>query len=314
MDIVASNWGLNSQYQATPDAPHRLYYGDFNRDGLVGLVESQVEPGSGRDLPDREFPMMRMLLPGVREKFATFAAYSRATVGDVLGDALASARRLEADTFASMIFLNRGDHFEARPLPPEAQLAPAFAVCIGDADGDGREDCFLSQNFFAVQPLLNRGDAGRGLWLMGDGTGGFTADLLSGVAAYGEQRGAALADFDGDGRIDLALSQNGSATKLYRNSSGKPGLRIRLRGTGGNPDAIGASVRLGAGGQWGPRRELHLGAGYWSVDSLTMVLALPAGAAELEVRWPGGKTTKHSIPPDSREVEVLVTGEIRRVR
>jgi len=42
------------------------------------------------------------------------------------------------------------------PLPAEAQLAPAFAVCVGDMDGDGKEDVFLSQNFFAVAPETSR--------------------------------------------------------------------------------------------------------------------------------------------------------------
>jgi len=59
-----------------------------------------------------------------------------------------------------MAFLNHGDHFEAIPLPAEAQLAPAFAVLLGDFDGDGAEDVFLSQNFFARnrKPLVRMPD------------------------------------------------------------------------------------------------------------------------------------------------------------
>jgi len=45
---------------------------------------------------------------------------------------------------------NRGDHFLVAPLPFEAQVAPAFGVCVADLDGDGYEDVFLSQNCFAV--------------------------------------------------------------------------------------------------------------------------------------------------------------------
>ena len=55
-------------------------------------------------------------------------------------------------------------------------------------DGDGKEDVFLSQNFFATLPEEWRHDAGRGLWLRGDGQGGFKAvsGQESGVAVYGE--------------------------------------------------------------------------------------------------------------------------------
>jgi hypothetical protein len=51
-----------------------------------------------------------------------------------------------------MVFLNRGPHFEARELPLEAQVAPVFAINVADVDGDGHEDVFLSQNFFATRP------------------------------------------------------------------------------------------------------------------------------------------------------------------
>ena len=104
----------------------------------------------------------------------------------------------------SRVFLNRGDHFESRVLPAEAQWAPAFGVSVADFNGDGFEDVFLSQNFFAVPPDESRLDAGRGLLLRGDGRGGFAplSGAESGIEVYGEQRGSAVADLDHDGRPD----------------------------------------------------------------------------------------------------------------
>lgn len=84
---------------------------------------------------------------------------------------------------------------------------------------------------------------------------------------YGGQRGAALCDFISDGRVDVAVSQNGAATKLCENVSGKPGLRVRLDGGPLNPTGIGAMVRLQFEGGMGPVRVVTAGSGYWSQDS-----------------------------------------------
>src|SRR4029079_2492998 len=124
-------------------------------------------------------------------KFPTYTGFASANVTNALGDKWNSIKEVRATTLDSTTFLRRGTRFEPRPLPREAQLAPAFAVCVGDADGDSHEDVFLSQNFFAVNADGTRLDAGRGLWLRGTGDGKLVPmpGQDSGVKVYGEQRG-----------------------------------------------------------------------------------------------------------------------------
>jgi hypothetical protein len=195
-------------------------------------------------------------------------------------------------------------------------MSPAFGLCVGDFDGDGREDLFIAQNFFAVQPETPRYDAGRGLLLAGDGSGGFRAvpGQESGIRVYGQQRGAAAADFDGDGRLDLALAQNGTETRLFHNKQARPGLRLRLRGPANNPDGFGAVVRVNCAGHWGPAREIHGGEGYWSQDSLVQVMATPAAPREIAVRWTGGKSNTNAIPAQAREIELGFDGDLKIMR
>jgi hypothetical protein len=195
-------------------------------------------------------------------------------------------------------------------------LTPAFGLVAADFDGDGAEDLFLSQNFFAVEPQSSRCDAGRGLLLLGDGQGGLQAipGQESGIAVYGEQRGAAAADYDGDGRLDLAVSQNGTYTRLFHNLRAQPGLRVRLAGPPGNPTGIGAVLRLQSGDRLGPAREVHAGSGYWSQDSAVQVLARLPEPMKLSIRWPGGSVTTADLPKGAREVEVSWKSDVKSVR
>ena len=312
LDIIASNWGLNSPYAATFDQPLALFYGDFNQRNAVDLIETEVDPATRAVVPRRMLNPLAGALPFLREHFSSHKAFSEASIDEVLKALPTKANETHATTLASMIFFNRGKRFEAVELPREAQLAPAFSVNIGDYDGDGHEDIFLSQNVFSEEPEIARSDAGRGILLKGNGTGNVFAvpGQESGIQIYGEQRGAAVSDFDEDGRLDLVVTQNGAATRLFRNVGAKPALRVRLKGPVGNPTGIGATLQLVFAGGKGPLREIHAGSGYWSQDSAVQLMALRQAAASIAVHWPGGRSTTTAIPTDAKEVTIDWSGTL----
>jgi enediyne biosynthesis protein E4 len=313
LDIIASNWGLNTDYQASSNQPARLYYGDFTDRGALDLIETVYDPLRQAEIPRRLRDVLARAFPALNGTFPTHKAYAEATLEQVLAVFPKPAGKVEATTLATMVFFNRTNHFEAVEMPYEAQIAPGFAVNVGDFDGDGNEDVFLSQNFITLAAgMLRPDDAGRGLWLRGTGGGQLEAvsGQKSGILVYGEQRGAALGDFDGDGRVDLAVSQNGGETKLYQNVLGKPGLRVRLAGPAGNPDGVGAALRLVFGARMGAAREIHGGSGYWSQDSVVQVMGCPEPPTQIWVRWPGGKTTTSPIPAGAKEITVDTDGKL----
>jgi hypothetical protein len=157
---------------------------------------------------------------------------------------------------------------------------------------------------------MTRQDPGRGLWQRGDGKVGFQAvpGQPRGLLNYGEQRGCAVSDFDQDGRVDLVVAQNNGETKLYHNRGATPGLRVKLHGPPGNPTGIGAVIRTGREGSWGPAREVHAGSGHWSMDSAVQVMSRAAAPDKIQVHWPGGRRTVSEIPADAREITVDYAG------
>jgi hypothetical protein len=280
-----------------------LYFG-FLESRRPSVLLAQEDPRIGGVAPLTSFARLGLALPGAAQRLRTFEAYADATIEQVLGGG--QGVRLGATTMEHMVFLNRGERFEARALPVEAQCAPAFYAGVADFDGDGNEDLFLSQNFFATEVATPRYDAGRSLLLLGDGAGGFepVPGQRSGLMVYGEQRGAAYADFDGDGRLDLAVSQNGAGTRLFRNAGAGSGLRVRLVGPPGNPTAVGAQLRLWYADRAGPVREVQAGSGYWSQNGAVQVLGRSGEPTALWIRWPGGREQVVPLAPGQADVTV----------
>jgi hypothetical protein len=313
LDIIASNWGLNDGYQASSDHPLQLYYGDVGGAGLVDLVEAYYAPELHGEVPRRSLNALSQAFPALIEQYPTHHAFSTTTISNLLRLLPGKPRIVAATTLSITAFLNRGTNFVPVEFPAEAQFAPAFSVNIADVDGDGHEDVFLSQNFFATRPEWPRLDGGRALWLRGDGAGHLTPipGQHSGVKVYGEQRGAALSDFNEDARVDLVVTQNGAATRLYENIGARPGLRVRLNGPNSNPLGIGAVLRLQFGQRLGPAREIHGGSGYWSQDSPAQVLGCPEPPTGIQVRWPGGKSSQSPIPARAIDITLDEAGRLQ---
>ena len=123
-------------------------------------------------------------------------------------------------------------------------------------------------------------------------------------------RGAAYADINNDGRLDLLLSTNGGPVYLFRNEAQGPAavnhsLRIKLIGTKSNRDGIGATAKLTSGGET-QTEMLRSGSSYLSASELVLTFGLGQRdkADSIEIRWPSGQLDRLSSVPSSATISL----------
>ena len=215
--LMLGNLGLNSYLSASPQAPSRLYVGDFAHTHTVQALIT-VER-HGESYPVAGVDELTRALPGLHQQFPSYTAFGGRRIEDLFLPAdLNNARRLEAYDFASSMAINNGNGtFTLRRLPVEAQLAPVAATIAEDFDGDGRVDLLLAGNEFGLPPLFGRYDASYGLLLHGDGGGRFTPVELSrsGLVLEGQVRHMKVLRQAGGGRLIL-VARNDDKLQVLR--------------------------------------------------------------------------------------------------
>lgn len=200
-------------------------------------------------------------------------------------------------------------------IGPASRLLLKFGFFFFDYDLDGRLDVLtsnghLEEEISKVQASQSYRQPAQLFWNAGE------AGFISVTAQHGGNdllrpmvgRGSAFADMDGDGDLDAVITEAGGPPLLVRNgqSLGHHFVRLKLVGTRSNRDAIGAWVRLSAGGQtqW---RQVMSAKSYLSASELELTFGLGTSATvdAVEVTWPDG--SKQPVGPVS--VDSLTTVE-----
>jgi len=163
---------------------------------------------------------------------------------------------------------------------------------FADVDNDGRPDLFLAKGNVDQMPGLAMQDPNNLLMQQPDGTFLETA-VSAGVATKERSRGAALADFDGDGRLDLVVTNRRAPMEIYRNITADVGnwIGVSLSQGGRNVNAVGAVVTVMSAGQ-SQSQQITVGGGHAGGKALPLHFGLgEATHAALRILWPDGAET-----------------------
>jgi len=205
---------------------------------------------------------------------------------------------------------------------PRSEIGRASLLTLGfgcfffDYDLDGWPDVLIANGHVDddIQKVqANVSYAERPHLFRNVGKGKFEEVTKSVGAAFATPRvgrGAAFADINNDGRLDLLLSTNAGPAYLFRNEvQGTPAanrsLRIKLIGTKSNRDGIGAVVKLTSGGET-QTELLRSGSSYLSASELVLTFGLGQRdkADSIEIRWPRGQLDRLSAVPAGATISV----------
>ena len=310
---------------------------DFDDDGRTDVyVANDADPNQlWMNRGDGAFEDDAVLLGAAYNRFGVGEAGMGIALGDVDGD-------LDLDLFLShlieetnTLYVNLGgtpglsDGFDDRAA--EAGLAApstpytGFGTAFFDADNDGDLDLAVVNGAVKRRPtaLSDRADwfwrgyAEPNLLMLGDGAGAFvdgSGDSGDFGAALDVSRGLVPFDLEGDGDLDLLVSNLEGPARIYRNeSAGGSGGWLSLRVV--DPElqrtALGASVVAWIDDRPVRRRVLPLG-GYLTGGEGPIHIGLGDAprVERFEVTWPGGEVEEFDGAESGAEV-VLARGEGR---
>jgi hypothetical protein len=201
-------------------------------------------------------------------------------------------------------------------IGPGSRQALSFGLFFFDADLDGRLDLLqtnghVEDEINIVQPSQHYEQPTQLFWNCGPACARqfiqMADEAVGDLSRPVVGRGAGYGDLDGDGDLDVVITQVNRAPLILRNDqqTGHNWLRVRVHGPEGNPDALGARVRLFAG-ERAMERDVMPTRSYLTQVELPLTFGL-AGATQAErlvVTWPDGTHAELTDVPAGQTVDI----------
>ncbi|WP_299289180.1 VCBS repeat-containing protein [uncultured Mucilaginibacter sp.] len=279
MDYVAGNLGQNSNYKATFAEPMTILAKDVDNNGSYDAMifcYMKAEDGTQKPFPMHTRDDLISQVISTRKKFPTYKGFGRATMDDLWSKQdKENAVVLKATDMNTSFIENMGNgKFSISAMPIAAQMAPVYGMVARDIDQDGFLDLLMVGNDYGMEPFTGRHDAFMGLYLKGNGKGGFSSKPVTGSGFFvdGDAKGLAVVHRAKGNDLYIA-SQNQDSLKVFSSKVQEktPAVWINLKPTDFYADLIYKNNRK-------KHVEFYYGSTYLSQSSRKMELDKDAEA------------------------------------
>ena len=261
IDYITGNTGLNTFYKGSKQFPVSIYGKDFDNNGVLECIPTKYikdKQGILREFTTHTRDDVVDQMPFIKKRFLTYKAFGEASFDQLFTpDQIKDAFKLQADFFNSVYIKNNGNgEFEIIALPSIAQFSCLNGMLAEDFDGDGNTDVLVVGNDYGTDVSVGRYDACNGLFLKGDGKGGFVPLSILQSGWFVPWNAKALVKLrSSSGKCLLAASQNRGDLKIFE-------VKNEFRYIQLNPADASAILKYRNGNK--QKRELNYGSSFLS--------------------------------------------------
>jgi hypothetical protein len=188
-DVIAGNAGTNNQFGVSDQHPATMIFKDFNFDGQVDPFFCYYINGASYPYASRDEALGQVSF--LKPRFPDYLTYANATIDKLFTPGeLQDTVVLKANELRTMLFENKGNSFDKKELPTQAQWSPVYSISPVDVNQDGLTDIMMGGNESYVRVRLGRNSSSRGIVFLNRGKGLFeyVANQQSGMVLKGDVR------------------------------------------------------------------------------------------------------------------------------
>jgi enediyne biosynthesis protein E4 len=190
---ILGNIGANNKFHPSVNKPLQVYMNDFDANGTNDIVLAKYQgsicyPVRGRQCSSEQMPF-------IKEKFPSYSDFAVASLEHIYTtEKLAQSVHFNATHFESAVLTFSNIKFGLENLPNQCQFSAVNAILVNDFNNDGLPDVLLLGNKFEAEVETIRYDAGFGVLMIGQKTGGFklVSNIESGLYLDADIKSAVL--------------------------------------------------------------------------------------------------------------------------